>query len=103
MVTSALLAGFSLLIKEHVAMAMVGEYQRVGLTLTIAKCRLKKNNMLFRILPTVRSLACLRCGFPIIGAPVCPCKGGKVVSVCSSLLICFRILNQVNLNLLRGL
>jgi hypothetical protein len=98
MATSTLLA-----IKERVAMAMVGEYQRVRLTLKIAKSRLKKNNMLFRILPMARSLACLRCGFPIIGAPVRPCRGGEVVGVCCSLLICFRILNQVKLNLLRGL
>jgi hypothetical protein len=89
MATSALLAGFSLLIEECVAMAMVGEYQRVGLTLMIAKSRLKKHNMLFRILPTARLLACLRCGFPIIGAPARLCRGGKVVSVCCSLLNCF--------------
>jgi hypothetical protein len=89
MAMSILLAGFSLLIKERVAMAMVGEYQRVGLTLTIAKSRLKKNNRLFRILPTARSLACLHSSFPIVGVPVRPCRGDEVVGVCCSLLFCF--------------
>jgi hypothetical protein len=89
MAASALPIGFSLVFEEHVAMAMVKEYQRVGLTLTVVRSQLKKNNKLVLILPTAQSLACLPRGSPILKAPGCPREGGGVGAFCWSLSVCF--------------
>ncbi len=97
---SVLLAGFSFVFEERVAMAMVGECRRVVLTLTIAKSRLKRDSKLIHMIPLSRLLAFLRRGFPIVGAPVRPCGDGEIVGDCCSLLMCFQIYSiQINSNL----
>jgi hypothetical protein len=99
-VASVLLAGFSFVFKEHVAMAIAEECQRLVLTLTIAKSRLKRDSKLIRMIPLLRLLACLSRGFPIVGVPVRLCGDGEVVGDCCSLLMCFQIYSiQINSNL----
>jgi hypothetical protein len=71
-VTSALQAGFSFVFKERVAMTIVIECQRMGLTLTIMKIKQKRNSRFIRILLTAWLLACLRCGPPIVGEQLRP-------------------------------
>jgi hypothetical protein len=89
MAASALPICFSLVFEERVAMAMVEEYRRVGLTLTVVRSQLKKNNKLVLILPMAQSLACLRRGSPILDAPGHPREGGGVGAFCWSLSVCF--------------
>jgi hypothetical protein len=99
-VASVPLAGFSFVFNECVAMAMVGECRSVAMTLTIAKSRLKRNSKLIRMILSSQSLACLSCGFPIVGVPVRPCGDGEVVGDCCSLLMCFQIYSiQIKSNL----
>jgi hypothetical protein len=99
-VASDLLAGFSFVFKERVAMAMAEECRRVVLTLTIAKSRLKRDSKLIRMILLSRSLACLSRGFPIVGVPVRLCGDGEVVGDCCSLLMRFQIYSiQINSNL----
>jgi len=89
MAAGALPIGFSLVFKERIAMAMVEEYRRVGLTLTVVRSQLKKNNKLVLILPTAQLLACLRRGSPILEALGRPREGGGVGAFCWSLSVCF--------------
>ncbi len=87
MAMSALQIGFPLGCDECVVMAMVGEYQRVGVMLTIERSRLVKNSKLICLDWAAWPLACVRRGFPIVGVPMHPRGGGGVVSVGCSLLM----------------
>ncbi len=97
---SVLLAGFSFVFEERIAMAMVGECRRVVLTLPIAKSRLKRDSKLICMILLSRLLAFFNSGFPIVAALVCPRRNGEVVGDCCSLLMCFQIYSiQINSNL----
>ena len=89
MATSALQIGFPLGCDECIVMAMVGEYRRVGVMLMIERSRLVKNSKLICLDRAAWPLACVRRGFPIVGVPVHPHGGGRVVSVGCSLLMWF--------------
>jgi hypothetical protein len=73
MAASALPIGFSLVFEEHIAMAMVEEYRRVGLTLTVVRSQLKKNNKLVLILPTAQLLARARAVGLVLSVGLCLC------------------------------
>jgi hypothetical protein len=82
-----LLAGFSFVIEERVAMAIVGKFRRVTLGLMMAKSRLTRNNEHALIVAAdVRPLTYL----PILGVPWHP-RGMRLLSV-------VLLVGSVNLN-----
>jgi hypothetical protein len=84
-VVMALLVGLSLTVVAHVVMPMVVEVPGVGSTLMEEQRSAIMKNKIICNTPTVRPLAYLRHGIPIVGVPVHLCRGGGVVFFCCSL------------------
>ncbi len=80
-----LLVGLSLAVVARIVIPMAVEGLRVGLILIEEPRSAMMNNAIFCIALTVRLLACLRRGIPIVGEPVHPRGGDGVVFFCCSL------------------
>ncbi len=76
---SVLLFDFSLAIKVHIVMPMVEDSWEVGLTLMREQKSPMMRNEIISILPTARSLACLRYSLPIVRVPVHPHSVDRVL------------------------
>jgi hypothetical protein len=79
---SVLLFGFSLVIQVRVIMPIVEDSWGVGLTLMREQRSTMMRNEIIGILPTARSLVCLRRSLPIVGVPAHPCRVDRVIVVC---------------------